>query len=178
MRSLLHKFDHTITTSIQHWPDWVHPVMSVVTFIGQPVLTVGIGIVVTALAWGWANLRLFFAGVTVLATSGIGVLLKLLLQRDRPITDYVLAMRFDTFSLPSGHALGATVAYGLLAYLAWQFLPAPWSYAAVFLFVLLIVAVGLSRIYLGAHYPSDVIAGWLLGALAMAVIIFVIRPQV
>lgn len=177
MPPLLHQFDHQVTTSIQRWPDWMHPVMLWVTFIGQPVFTVGIGIIIIGIAWTRSNVRLALAGGTVLLTIGLGTLLKLLFSRERPITDYVLAMRFETFSLPSGHALGSTVAYGLLAFLVWHLLPAPWSYIVGSLLILLIIAIGLSRIYLGAHYPSDVIAGWLLGAVALAIIIFVIQPR-
>lgn len=177
MRSFLHRFDTKITHSVQQWPDWIHPIMTVFSFIGQPVFTLGIGAAVIALGWVRTNIRLAFAGAAVWATIGVGAILKLFLRRDRPITDYVLAMRFDTFSFPSGHALGATIAYGLLAYLTWQLLPAPWNYAAVIFLAGVIIVVGLSRVYLGAHYPSDVAAGWLLGAVCLAIIIFVIQPK-
>lgn len=103
--------------------------------------------------------------------------MKLLLHRDRPLTEYVAQMHFETFSFPSGHSTGSMVAYGLLAYVAWQIAPSPWNYIAVAIGVGIILLVGVSRIYLGAHFPSDVVAGWLLGALGLFVIIFVIQPK-
>lgn len=177
MRSWLHQFDHRVTAGIQQWPDWLHPLMVFASFVGQPVFTVGIGLMIMAGGWMRTNIRLLLAGGAVLATIGVGVILKLLFQRSRPITDYVLSMRYDTFSLPSGHALGSTVAYGVVAYLVWQLLPAPWNYIIAALLILLIVMIGLSRIYLGAHYPSDVIAGWVLGAISLVIIMFVIQPK-
>jgi membrane-associated phospholipid phosphatase len=89
---------------------------------------------------------------------------------------YVAHMRIHSYSFPSGHSFGATVFYGLLAYLAWSRLPHPWNLLVVLLLVLLIILVGLSRVYLGAHFPSDVVVGWLLGGLSLFVIIKYIRP--
>lgn len=178
MHPLLHQFDLRFTTIIQQWPEWVRFFMLSATFVGQPVFTVGFGAVVAVFGLSRANMPLLYSGLVIIATFYTGFLTKLLFQRDRPITDYVLAMHFETFSFPSGHAVGSTVAYGLLAYLVWQWLPQPWSYIVCGLFVLLIVVVGLSRIYLGAHFPSDVIAGWLLGSVGLAVIVFIIQPQI
>jgi undecaprenyl-diphosphatase len=85
-------------------------------------------------------------------------------------------MSRNSYSFPSGHTVGSTVIYGLLAYLAWQYLPQPWNVIGAIFCVLLILLISLSRIYLGAHFPSDVVAGWVLGAIGLAVIIFVVKP--
>jgi len=122
-------------------------------------------------------MRVLISGVSVVAVFYIGSLMKLVLQRDRPLTEYVAHMRYETYSLPSGHAVGSTVAYGLLAYFAWQLLPQPWNYICASLLVILILLVGISRVYLGAHFPSDVIAGWLLGAVGLVAIIFIVQPK-
>ncbi len=68
------------------------------------------------------------------------------------------------------------ITYGLLAYIAIKLLPQPWGIVVATLCGLLIALIGISRVYLGAHFPSDVLAGWALGAAALFVIIFVIRP--
>lgn len=177
MHSKLHQFDYHLTTAIQAWPDGIRFLMQAVTFIGQPIITVGIGVFLIGLGWARLNMRLLVSGVSVIAVFYIGSLIKILLQRDRPVTEYVARMRFDTYSLPSGHAVGSTVAFGLIAYLVWQVLPQPWNTIAAVILILLIVLVGISRVYLGAHFPSDVIAGWILGGIGLAVIIFVIQPR-
>jgi undecaprenyl-diphosphatase len=77
---------------------------------------------------------------------------------------------------PSGHALVSMVIYGLLAYLAWHHLGHPvlrWS--AVGLLGALVFLIGLSRVYMGRHYPSDILAGWLLGALWLVAAASVVR---
>lgn len=89
----------------------------------------------------------------------LNVLLKNIFQRPRPSLEEPLLM-VNTYSFPSGHAVAATLFYGVLAaYLisrtsAWR-----WRVLIAALAVCLTALVGLSRIYLGVHYPSDVLAG-------------------
>lgn len=177
MRNILSKFDASVTNFIASWPTNLHGFFAVVTAFGDPLVTLGIGISVIGFGIFKENLRLAIAGGMILVTIGVGFLLKLVFSRQRPISDYVLSMRFDSFSFPSGHTTGATITYGLLAYLAWQFLPQPWNFLAIAGLIGLIIAVGVSRIYLGAHFPSDVVAGWLLGAIGVLLIVLIIKPQ-
>lgn len=177
MRQLLHQFDSSIIQHIAGWPSWLHGFFLVVTFIGQPVFTIGVCVVLAIVAFTTLNQRLLIATVVAVGTMGIGAIVKVALQRDRPLTEYASHMLFRSFSFPSGHTLGSTIAFGLLAYLLWQYLPAPFGLLCAVVLIGLIIAVGLSRIYLGAHFPSDVLAGWLLGLAGLALIIFVIKPQ-
>lgn len=97
--------------------------------------------------------------------------LKLHFHRPRPQVPWSIGDE-HTFSFPSGHSLFAVVLYGTLAYLAlrrsgrkrhrvWIVLPA----------TLMPLSIGLSRIYLGMHYPTDVLAGWLAGAMWLGAIV-------
>ncbi len=75
----------------------------------------------------------------------------------------------STPSFPSGHSAGAMVGYGLLAYLLLRALKRPWARAAAVAgLALLILAVGFSRIFLGAHWLSDVLGGLTIGACWLA----------
>ncbi len=150
--------------------------MVIATFLGQPFFTVGIALAVAVYGFYKTNEKLILAGSVAAITFGVCSVLKAFLKRDRPETDYVNNMFFDTFSFPSGHAAGAIVSYGLLAYFAFLYLPGPWNIVAVIALGLLIFLIGISRIYLGAHYPTDVVGGWLLGAVGLFVIIHYIKP--
>jgi len=177
VRTYIHNFDLKLTLLIQQWRGLEMP-MTIFTTLGHPVTTMGVGLLIIFVGWFRTNARLAYAGMGVFVMLGIGSLLKLLLKRDRPLTEYVNNMMFTSFSFPSGHTVGSTVAYGLLAYLAWHMVPGPWNMIVAGLLIVLIVMVGISRVYLGAHFPSDVVAGWLLGLLGLLLIILIIKPTV
>ena len=176
MRAILHSFDTTITRAIISWPAAVKPLFLVVTALGDPIVTVLIGVGIVVYAYLQSNLRLALAGASIWLTLIVGSGLKLLIGRERPLSEYAANLQIPTFSFPSGHASGSMIAYGLLAYLAWHALPQPWNYIAVVALISLIILIGISRIYLGAHFPSDIVAGWILGLIALCIIIFVVRP--
>ena len=176
MRAFLHSFDTTITRAIISWPATAKPFFLAVTALGDPIATVLIGVGVVIYGYTQSNMRLAFAGASIWLTLIVGSGLKLLIGRERPISEYAANLHIPTFSFPSGHASGSMIAYGLLAYLAWHWLPQPWNYIVVAILIGLIILIGISRIYLGAHFPSDIVAGWLLGAIALCIVIFIVRP--
>jgi len=94
-------------------------------------------------------------------------LLKTLVHRTRP----VFAAHVTSFSFPSGHTMAATIGYGMLAYVLGTYWW-PRGLRRRFLFFaagLLALAVGLSRIYLGVHFPTDVIGGFAAGTAWVAI---------
>ncbi|MFJ6893640.1 phosphatase PAP2 family protein [Streptomyces hokutonensis] len=107
------------------------------------------------------------------ATSALGTLLqqtlKALVDRPRPVwPDPVDSAHYSAF--PSGHAMTATVVCGLLLWLLHRHDagPAVWR-TAMILAVISVAGVGLTRVWLGVHWPSDVLGGWVLGAFVVAV---------
>ncbi len=173
---LLYTFDANVTRLIAGWPESWRSFFAFTTHLGDPIVTISIGLAIATAGYLQSHARLMIAGTVIWITLGVGSLLKLIFGRERPLTEYAANLRMDTFSFPSGHSSGAMVAYGLLAYIAWHMLPQPWGYIVAGLCVLVIIIVGISRVYLGAHFPSDVIAGWLLGVIGLAVIIYAVRP--
>lgn len=163
MRSLLHRLDTFFTVQIQAWPRWLRPVMKTASFVGYSYVTLGViatGYMVVG--WGVGDLRYAYAGGVIFITHGIGSLMKLTVGRQRPTTYTTKRWHLKTHSFPSGHALGSAAAYGTVALVASSH-GLLGAMGALFLAVLVIL-IGVSRIYLGAHYPSDVAVGWLLGA--------------
>ncbi|MCX4662317.1 phosphatase PAP2 family protein [Streptomyces uncialis] len=111
----------------------------------------------------------------LVATSLVGTLLQQSLKaavgRERPSwPDPVDSAHFNAF--PSGHALTATVVSGLVLWVLLRHgvAPALWR-TAVALAVVSVLGAGLTRIWLGVHWPSDVLEGWLLGALMVTLAI-------
>jgi membrane-associated phospholipid phosphatase len=98
--------------------------------------------------------------------------LKIVAGRPRP--DFLLVSDVPaTMSFPSGHALSATVLGGVLISLVGEAVrPKVICRGLQFMLVLFILAVGASRVYLGFHWPSDVIGGFLLGGLGLVGLFF------
>lgn len=108
----------------------------------------------------WETLVLFLG---VLGTWGLNTLLKSIFERARPVGKWLIEE--DSFSFPSGHAMVSSLFYGLIGYLLWVNLRRTWKQAWLIppITALVIICIGLSRIYLGVHYPSDVLAGFVAG---------------
>jgi membrane-associated phospholipid phosphatase len=106
--------------------------------------------------------RAAWAFVTMMSGWAIGGVSKLLVHRVRPVVDDPLS-HSPGYSFPSGHALNVAVAGSAMVVLLWPLLRRTGRWVAVTVVVVSGLAVGLDRIFLGVHFPSDVIAGWLLG---------------
>jgi undecaprenyl-diphosphatase len=125
-------------------------------------------VVVTAVASGYfARLgRRGDAALLIVALVGAEALtwsLKALFRRERPTFDDPVATA-SSFSYPSGHALVSLAVYGALAYVLLGGRRSPQARAVVAGCVALgVAAIGFSRLYLGVHYPSDVLAGYAVG---------------
>ncbi len=149
-------------------------VMYAITFLASAPTIVA----VTAVAVGIALLVRRYADALLLVLAPIAgelfvAVVKLLVARPRPpLSDARIVV--DGFSFPSGHATVATTLYGTLAYVllrGWQRRHEPLRIMLSIGVTLLIFAVGLSRVYLGVHYPSDVLAGWAAGAFWLVLVV-------
>ena len=102
---------------------------------------------------------------SVAGAGAVTLLLKEIVERARPAEMYQAYLETG-YSFPSGHATLAAAFYGFCMYLAVRTMPKGWSRTLVVtLLGLLILGIGFSRLYLGVHYLSDVVAGFALGAL-------------
>ena len=146
---------------------WLDTLMITITNIGFPGALV---IAPTAAIWLWWRRQQRVAAialiVSIVGSALLSSLLKVLFARPRPAVFPPLTPE-TTYSFPSGHALAAVALFGFAAYLLWQQKQRIW---AVFV-VLFALLVSFSRIYLGVHYPSDVLGSLSLGLLWLAVVI-------
>ena len=139
-----------------------------VTLLGKWQVIAGSVIVTSAILWLWReNLYISPLLLSVMGSSIIFSIGKTLFHRPRPKLAYYLE---QSFSFPSGHAAMAVAFYGFLAYIL-LCLVKSWKMKANILFVslIIIVFIGLSRLYLGVHFLSDVLGGYLLGVLWLIV---------
>src|SRR5215210_3404880 len=144
----------------------------IVTAFGSIEVIVLLGVVMaTFLAWGR---RWLFLGSWLAAVAGSAVLnqlLKGLFERPRPYFAHPLLVE-SSYSFPSGHAMESFVTYGMLAYLAVLWMRSWESRVAVVCgAALLVVLIGFSRMYLGVHYFSNVIAGYAAGGVWLSALI-------
>lgn len=137
---------------------WFDRLALAFTAAGDP-LPMGILAVVITLGlavWG-SRLQGWFFGLSVGGAMVLNLLVKLLFARPRPALWISLKPAFY-YSFPSGHAMGAAAVATAVGLLLWQHRGYWLAWALGLLFVL---GVGWSRVYLGVHYPSDVLAGWM-----------------
>jgi undecaprenyl-diphosphatase len=117
------------------------------------------------------------ASATIGAASLLDTLAKDVVRRSRP--DLLPPIVIEPgYSFPSGHATLSTVAYGIMVLLLIHSrLPRAVKIVAVGALAVLVLLVGLSRIYLGVHYPSDVLGGWLTGAVVVLLFEALVRSR-
>jgi membrane protein DedA with SNARE-associated domain/membrane-associated phospholipid phosphatase len=145
----------------------------IVTAFGSTVAVVLLGVVVAALLARRRLWTLLWTWIGAVAGSAIlNQLLKALFQRPRPHFAHPLVVE-SSYSFPSGHAMESFVVYGMLAYLAVVLWLRSWEarVAAVCGAALVVVLIGFSRMYLGVHYFSDVIAGYAAGGVWLSALI-------
>lgn len=174
LKEFIVRFDAKLTVAITEWPAWLRVPFIAITFIGQPASLIVFAAFTAYLTW--SSPHIVWSLAAALCAMLINTLLKHFVHRTRPDTLYVSHMYFKSSSFPSGHAFGGMVVFGLLAYIALEYVAQPWGGLAAGCISLLIASIGVSRIYLGAHYPTDVIAGWALGSLFLWGIISAIQP--
>nr|BAL44386.1 PA-phosphatase related phosphoesterase [uncultured bacterium]BAL56584.1 phosphoesterase, PA-phosphatase related [uncultured Chloroflexota bacterium] len=164
MNSLLN-----LVISIQGWGSSWTGIMRFFSFLGTEEFFL---LVLPALYWNLDASLGLRVGVILLSSGALNSLLKMFFHMPRPywVSEKVIPMAGETsFGIPSGHAQVSVGVWGMVA--AW--VRRWWATVAA---VLLVFCIGLSRIYLGVHFPQDVVAGWLLGVLLLAGFLMLERP--
>lgn len=146
-------------------PSWLEAAMRDITALGSPTV---LGLIVAAVAVFLLLAGRLRAALLVLLATGGGGLGSMMLKRffDRPRPDLFTHGDFVvSASFPSGHAMISAVVYLTLGALVARLLPSRRLKAYVMVVALLLPGlVGISRVYLGVHWPTDVLAGWAAGA--------------
>jgi membrane-associated phospholipid phosphatase len=159
------RFDDAAAGWLQrHGTEGGEAIFNAVSWLGASVLA----LVLLAVVVVMVRRRDWVAALAIASAGGGGALLnyalKMVFHRGRP--EYAAEfITHATWSFPSGHAMESLAGYGFLAFVALQHVHSPVRRRAIVASVVMLVAIiGYSRVYLGVHYVSDVIGGYLAGA--------------
>ncbi len=170
-------FDARIATELREQTNPVFAaVMTYVSVLGKVVVAVPLTI---AASIGLFLIHRPLEAVFALGTGSnlvVSSTLKVIVGRVRPMYDLTDARGFiqvfEGYSFPSGHVVFFMSFFGTLAYMAWRHIAGRVRWVIVIICALLIVLVGPSRVYLGAHWATDVAGGYIVGAIWLLVLIF------
>ena len=170
----LSQFDQVLILSIQGFESpTLTLVMKFFTFIGSfpSVFVISLFAAIFLYFVLKHRMELILFGSVVIGTPIINQILKQIFHRARP--DLHRLIEIGGYSFPSGHAMNAFAVYGILTFLLWRHIPSRLGRTILILissgFIFLI---GTSRIYLGVHYPSDIIGGYFASGLWLSMAIW------
>jgi undecaprenyl-diphosphatase len=168
--SLLADFDKAVIRLIGALPSDVQPFMERISILGNFYEDIVIIVLIAAYELIRRHYNRALVSILTLTAFPLFFLVKETVTRARPSGEFIIAQGLPGFSFPSGHAVTSAAAFGLLAVMMFSHLKWPWRNLAFALCIAIIVIIGISRVYLGAHYPTDVIAGWILALLVLSLL--------
>ncbi|GER74538.1 phosphatase PAP2 family protein [Weizmannia acidilactici] len=175
----IQNFDLPIISFVQGFiSDHMTSVMLAITFLGSVQGAASITLIFVLILWikKYRTLSIYLAVSVALGAGVFNRILKYIFKRQRP--DIMRVIQETGYSFPSGHSMGSMILFGCLVFILFRVAKKQWSKFAGTLFAMFIVLnIGISRIYLGVHYPSDVVGGYAAGLIwvilsAMALMLF------
>jgi undecaprenyl-diphosphatase len=163
-------FDTPIITWMQSWesPTWT-ALAEFCALLGSAKIVIILSIITMVLLYFVLKHRseLIFFLIVIGGSASLNVILKSVFSRERPTIHRILEE--TGYSFPSGHAMGAFSFYASIAFLLWRHIPQKWGRVLLILAAVgMILMIGLSRVYAGVHYPSDILAGYLISGCWLA----------
>jgi undecaprenyl-diphosphatase len=161
--------DHSVLDwFVEHREPWLNTIMRVVTTLGSSAFLIPLMLAVGA--WFWRRHRTARPLILLAAAYGsswfVSQSIKVLVGRARPPAGVALG-HFSGYAFPSGHATEAAAVYGMLAVVLVAGAAHSQRKKAVWAAVTLVAMVGITRLYLAAHWLTDVLAGWCFGGLCI-----------
>lgn len=138
--------------------DKLTPIVKVITHIGGAKIVFVLTVLAIILIKGLKNKLFLLTGIV--GTAGLNVVLKHIIQRERPNINRLIPEK--GYSFPSGHSMMSMAFYGMLIFLIFKYVKnTALKWTLIVILTILLSTIGITRIYLGVHYPSDVIGGFL-----------------
>lgn len=140
---------------------------SFITKLGNPL---GVVLVVSLFMFILKKRDRIFLAVSAISSLLVNTGIKYIIRRERP--EHLRLIFEDGYSFPSGHAMISICVYGVILYLVITGIKNKYlRYTLAILIGIIIISIGLSRIYVGVHYPTDVLAGYVLASIIVIVLI-------
>lgn len=157
------RFDQAVTAFVRGFESpLMTEIMKFFTFIGSGFAIIPLVILVALFLYKVLKHRseLVLLLTVVVGSALLNETLKLIFHRSRPVLHRIVDA--SGYSFPSGHSMAAFTLYGIVAFLLWKHISTAYGrMLLIFFTVIMIAMIGISRIYLGVHYPSDVLGGYL-----------------
>jgi undecaprenyl-diphosphatase len=153
--------------------------MKLFTFLGSELALTSLAALTLFTGVFWKKGKRFKHCLFICLNLGGGALFSLILKNifRRPRPNIMQLIEITGYSFPSGHSMNSLIFYGFLIYLSLRYMKHWSKYCISFGLALLILFIGISRIYLGVHYASDVIGGFILGIFWLIVSIWVFKKM-
>ncbi len=159
-----------VILTLQGWGNWLIGPMNIFTFTGNIEFYL---LILPIVYWCWDSRLGLRVAIIFLLGLAVNLIIKLAIHDPRPYwvdpQVRLLTRPESSFGIPSGHSQNAVAIWGMLI----LYLAKGWAWTAG---LLLIFFIGLSRMYLGVHFPTDVFAGWALGILGVLLFLRLERP--
>ena len=152
--------------------DFATPIAKFITNFGGAIFLIGIAVILFIVI---KNKKI---GISIITNLGIITILNQLLKRilQRPRPEEFRIINESGYSFPSGHSMISMAFYGYLIYLIYKYVKNKYlKWFLITILGILIVNIGISRIYLGVHYTSDVLAGFLISISYLIVYISIVN---
>lgn len=164
-------FDNYIINLFKYRSNVLTNIMKIITFFGSVLMILILTVLFVIFVKGKRNKLLIL--INVIVVTLLNQLLKYVFQRERPTNSII---EETGYSFPSGHSMVSMAFYGFLIYLVYKsnmkFKGLIISFISILIFL-----IGISRIYLGVHYPSDVIGGFTLSLSYLIIFIDITKPN-
>ncbi len=153
----------------------ITPIMKLITFFGGATCLIGLTIILFITI---KNKKIgLLIGINLVTITILNQIFKFILQRPRPTENRII--NENGYSFPSGHSMISMAFYGFLIYLIYKYVKnKKIKYISITLISVLIIFIGISRIYLGVHYTSDVLAGFLFSISYLIIYVLIANNKV
>jgi membrane-associated phospholipid phosphatase len=169
------QFDTSFLSWLQQYrTTWLTSVMLIITAAGDSwtMLVVSLVISLAMLRMRFGVQKALLPFLLVAGANGVAALCKQIFQRPRPGAGQLLYEH--SYSFPSAHAMASAALALALIYITW---PSRWRWWALAAGGVFVGLVGFSRLYLGVHYPTDVLAGWCLSCLWFGLVVYFVTKR-